>query len=196
MQPAVKVEGSRPVQIDPLPPNSTQQATWILDYIHPIPDFPKPGVQYHWYAHLLREPQAFRRVILELAARYRNQRLEAIAGLDSRGFIFGAALAYELNLPFIMIRKEGKLPGPLEHIDYEMEYGHSSLEIEKESLKEGQRVLIIDDVIATGGTSRAACQLVDKLKCRVVEVACLIEIVRLRGRDKIPQPVFSLLAIE
>lgn len=196
MQPADRIDRERAVQVDPLPPSNTQHATWILNYIHPIPDFPKPGVQYQWYAHLLREPRAFRRVILELADRYRNQHLEAIAGLDSRGFIFGAALAYELKLPFVMIRKEGKLPGDLEKIDYELEYGHSSLEIEKESLNVGQRVLIIDDVIATGGTARAACQLIDRLKCPVVEVACLIEIARLKGREKIPQPVFSMLSIE
>lgn len=188
------VDSHRSAQQEPQRPN-TQQATWILKYIHPIDDFPKPGVQFQWYASLLSEPQAFRKVIKEMAERYRDQQIQAIAGLDSRGFIFGATLAYKLSLPFVMIRKEGKLPGDLERIDYESEYGRSSLEVEKERLKEGQRVLIIDDVIATGGTAQAACQLIERLHCRIVEVACLIEIARLKGREKIPRPVYSWIAL-
>lgn len=191
MQPAEAVQNS--ILPGPLKP-STNHSSWILNYITPIPDFPKPGT-FQWYARLLREPQAFRRAILELADRYRHQHLDAIVGLDSRGFIFGSTLAYELKLPFVMIRKEGKLPGNLERIDYELDYGRSSLEIEKVNLQEGQKVLIIDDVIATGGTASTACQLIDKLHGRIVEVACLIEIARLKGREKIPQPVFSLLVL-
>lgn len=178
------------------PSKSTNGSSWILNYIQPVADFPRPPIRFQWYAQLLREPRAFRKAISEFADRYRDARLEAIAALDSRGFIFGSALAYELNLPFVMIRKPGKLPGDVEKIDYELEYGRNSFEIEKDSLREGQKVLIIDDVIASGGTAAAACALVDRLKANVVEVACLIEIALLKGRDKIPHPVFSLIAIK
>jgi len=176
--------------------STTNNSRWILDYIHPIPDFPKPGIQFQWYAHLLRVSAAFKRAIQEFAERYRTTKLEAVAGLDSRGFIFGAALAYELNIPFVMIRKPGKLPGELERIDYELEYGRNTFEIERDSVKEGQNVLVIDDVLATGGTAAAACELIQRLKGRVVEVACLIEIAVLKGRTRVPAPVFSLLALE
>lgn len=174
----------------------TNHSTWIMNYIHPIADFPKPGIQFQWYAHLLRDPKAFSRAINEFADRYRNSGIEVIAGLDSRGFIFGAALAYELKLPFILIRKPGKLPGNVEKIDYTLEYGTNSFEIEKNSLQKGQRVLVIDDVLATGGTAAAACALVKRLGADVVEVACLIELPVLKGRDKVPCPVFSLISID
>jgi adenine phosphoribosyltransferase len=174
----------------------TNHSTWILDYIHPIADFPQKGVQFQWYAHLLREPAAFKRTIDEFAKRYRDSDIDVIAGLDSRGFIFGAALAYEINRSFIMIRKPGKLPGNLENIDYELEYGRNSFEIERDSLKAGQKVLIIDDVLATGGTAAAACALVKRLGGEIFEVACLIELPILKGRKRIDYPVYSLLAID
>lgn len=175
--------------------NLTNHSTWILDYIHPVADFPAKGVQFQWYAHLLREPKAFRKAIKEFAKRYKNSSIDAIAGLDARGFIFGSALAYELKLPFIFIRKPGKLPGNVEKICYALEYGYNAFEIEKDSLQPGQKVLVIDDVVATGGTAAAACTLVERLGAKVVEVACLIELPFLKGREKISCPVFSLLAI-
>lgn len=175
---------------------SYTNSTWILDYIHPVPDFPKPGVQFQWYVHILRDPEAFSKAIGEFAKHYRGSEVEVIAGLDSRGFIFGAALAYELKLPFILIRKPGKLPGNVERIDYALEYGHQSFEIEKDSLKPGQKVLVIDDVLATGGTAAAACALIERLGAEVVEVAILIELPVLKGREKIAHPVFSLLSVE
>ena len=174
----------------------TNHSTWLLDYIHPIADFPQPGVKFQWYAHLLCEPAAFSKAIHEFAARYRHFEIEAIVGLDSRGFIFGAALAYELQLPFILIRKPGKLPGKVEKIEYDLEYGHTSFEIEKDSLRPGQKVLVIDDVFATGGTARAACMLVERLGAEVVEVACLIELPIFEGRKRVLHPVFSLISID
>lgn len=175
--------------------SETLHATWILDYVHPVADFPKAGIQFQWYAHLLREPKAFSKAINEFAKRYRDSKIEVIAGLDSRGFIFGAALAYELKLPFILIRKPGKLPGNVERIDYELEYGHNSFEIEKDSLQKGQKVLVIDDVLATGGTAAAACHLIERLGAEVVEVACLIELPILEGRKRVQHPVFSLISV-
>ena len=170
-------------------------STWILDYLRTVPDFPKAGVQFKCFSHLLRDPEAFSRAIEEFAERYRGSEVEAIAGLDSRGFIFGAALAYELKLPFVMIRKPGKLPGDVERIDYELEYGRNTFEVGRDSFQPGQKVLVIDDVLATGGTAAAACALVKRLGAEVFEVACVIELPALEGRKKIAHPVFSLISI-
>jgi adenine phosphoribosyltransferase len=169
---------------------------WVEEYIQTIPDFPKAGIQFKWYANLLKDPEAFHRVIQTFADRYREMDLQAIAGLDSRGFIFGTALAYELKIPFIMIRKPGKLPKQTEKIDYNLEYGKASFEIEVDSLKAGDRVLIMDDLLATGGTAAAAAILVERLGGQVVEVACLIELEGLHGRENLARPFFSLISIE
>lgn len=169
---------------------------WVDTHITSIPDFPKPGIVFRWYSKLLRDPSAFKQVIGAFAERYRGQNIQAIAGLDSRGFVFGSALAYELNLPFVMIRKAGKLPTAVERIDYALEYGTSSFEIEIGSIQPGERVLIIDDLLATGGTAQAASQLVERLGGTVVETAFLIELSGLKGRNRIGAPVFSLVSIE
>lgn len=178
------------------PVKVTGDCPWIQKYITPVANFPQQGIVFQWYANLLKDPAAFRSVIKTFAARYKNAKLDAIIGLDSRGFIFGAALAYELNLPFIMIRKSGKLPRTVERIEYDLEYGKAAFEIECESLHTGDRVVIIDDVLATGGTARAACELVKRLNAQVVEVACLIELPSLNGQKKVAHPVYSLIAIE
>jgi adenine phosphoribosyltransferase len=169
---------------------------WIEEYISTVPDFPKVGIQFKWYAELLKNPEAFHKVIKAFAARYQTVNLDAIVGLDSRGFIFGTALAYEMNLPFVMVRKAGKLPRKVEKIDYVLEYGSTSFEIEVDSLKKGDRVLIMDDLLATGGTAEAASILVERLGAEVVEVACLIELEGLHGREKLRHPFYSLLSIE
>ena len=174
----------------------TGRFNWIQNYLTPISYFPKKGILFQWYAPLLREPEAFKRVIKIFAQRYQDYQLDAIACIDSRGFIFGAVLAYELELPFVLIRKPGKLPGKVERIDYELEYGKNSLEIEANSLEPGSRVLIVDDVLATGGTAQAASALVERVGSQVVEMACLIELPRLRGQEKVVCPVFSLMTID
>jgi adenine phosphoribosyltransferase len=170
--------------------------SWIQNYLTPVPDFPQPGVQFQWYANLLKDPKAFRAVIQTFAKRYKDSNLDAIAGLDSRGFIFGAAVAYELEVPFVMIRKPGKLPRAVERIDYSLEYGKTSFEIEIDSLNANDRVVIIDDVLATGGTARAAKELVERLGAQVVEAAFLIELPFLDGRKKVAAPVYSLISVE
>jgi len=172
------------------------QHGWIEEYVDTIPDFPKKGIQFKWYASLLKDPDAFHRVISIFADRYRDANLNAIAGLDSRGFIFGTALAYELKVPFIMIRKAGKLPRKAEKIDYNLEYGKASFEIEIDSIRPGDRVLIMDDLLATGGTAAAAASLVERLQGEVVEVACLIELEGLHGKENLGRPFYSILSIE
>lgn len=172
------------------------QSTWIDEYIITVPDFPKPGIQFKCYPDLLRNPEAFHKAIRTMAERYKDSKLDAIVGLDSRGFIFGTALAYEMNLPFVMARKPGKLPRPVEKIDYQLEYGSASLEIEVDTLKPGERVLIVDDLLATGGTAKAAASLVERLGAEVVEVACLIELAGLNGRENLDRPFYSLVSID
>lgn len=169
---------------------------WIEEWIATVPDFPKPGIQFKCYPDLLKDPVAFHRVIKTFAERYRKANLDAIVGLDSRGFVFGTAIAYEMNLPFVMVRKAGKLPRKVEKIDYELEYGKTSFEIEVDSIKKGDRVLIVDDLLATGGTANAAALLVERLGGHVVEVACLIELEGLHGREKLNRPFYSLISIE
>lgn len=117
-------------------------------------------------------------------------------GLDSRGFVFGTALAYEMKLPFVMIRKKGKLPKQTLCFSYDLEYGSSTFEIEKDSLAFGDKVIVVDDILATGGSLNAAYHLLDKLRVNVVEFTCLIELKALKGKDVLKAPVFSLLEIE
>ncbi len=169
---------------------------WIEEYITNVPDFPKPGIQFKCYPDLLQNPEAFHRVIKTFAERYSSYELDAIVGLDSRGFIFGTALAYEMNLPFVMVRKAGKLPRKVEKIDYELEYGKTSFEIEADSIHAGDRILIVDDLLATGGTASAAATLVERLGGQVVEIACLIELEGLHGRQHLNRPFYSLISIE
>ncbi len=175
---------------------ASPDVAWIEKYIATIPDFPKAGIQFKWYPDLLRDPKAFHRTIQTFAERYRDYKLDVIVGLDSRGFVFGTALAYEMNLPFVMVRKAGKLPRKSEKIDYELEYGKNSFEIEVDSIKKGEKVLIIDDLLATGGTAAAAAALVERLGGQVAEIACLIELKGLHGRERLKHPFFSLLTIE
>ena len=172
-----------------------QDSSWLHDFIQTTPDFPQAGVQFKSYGPLLKDPAAFKRMINVFAERYRNIEIDAIAALDARGFIFGTALAYALDIPFVMVRKAGKLPGDVEQISYALEYGKNTLEIDRNILGRGQRVLVMDDLLATGGTAKAACDLVERLGAEVVEVACMIELTPLRGRERVGHPVFSLVTI-
>ncbi len=169
---------------------------WIEEYITTVPDFPKPGIQFKCCPDLLENPEAFHRVIKTFADRYRNFDLDKIVGLDSRGFIFASALAYEMNLPFVMVRKAGKLPRQVEAIDYQLEYGKASFEIEIDSIHQKDRILIVDDLLATGGTATAAATLIERLGGEVVEVACLIELEGLHGRENHKHPLYSLVSFE
>lgn len=168
----------------------------LARYVETIPNFPKEGINFKWYPRLLKDPAAFHAVIQDLKERYNDQKLDAICGLDSRGFVFGAALAYEMNLPFIMIRKKGKLPKKTESIDYALEYGLASFEIEYDALSPNDRVIIIDDILATGGTALAAKALVEKLGARVIEIACLLELQGLGGKKRLGCPFYAVDSLE
>ncbi len=170
-------------------------SSWLKEHIQVIPDYPKPGIQFQWIGPLLRNPDAFDRAVREFVFRYRDLQVDAILGLEARGFIFGAAVAQWLKVPFIPVRKAGKLPVPSLKACYEKEYGPDCLEIEIGALSPGAQVVIVDDLIATGGTALAACELAEKSGARVLEVACLIELPFLKAREKLPCPLFTILQV-
>ena len=162
--------------------------------IRDINDFPKKGVLFKDITPLLGDPQAFNLIINLLADRYIGRRIDRVVGIEARGFILGAALAYKLNAGLVLIRKSGKLPAETLKTAYELEYGANELEVHRDALSPGLRVVLIDDVIATGGTICAAADLVQELQCDIVEVAFLIELCSLHGRKRLQcYPVFSLL---
>jgi adenine phosphoribosyltransferase len=162
--------------------------------IRNVPDFPQPGIQFKDITTLLSNGPAFRQVIQTLVARYADRKLDAIIGIESRGFILGAPLAYELQIGFVPVRKPGKLPAETYQVEYELEYGTNKLEIHRDALKAGARVLIIDDLLATGGTVLAASKLVEQVGGKVEELAFLVELSFLNGRERLVQyPIFSMI---
>lgn len=168
----------------------------IKSKIRAVPHYPKPGVIYRDITTLLKDGQAFRMVIEQLVERYTDARIDKIAAIESRGFIFGAALASELRAGFVPIRKKGKLPAPTIGFDYELEYGMDRIEIHLDAISEGERVLVIDDLIATGGTAEAAVKLLKKMGAVVVECAFVIDLPDLGGRHRLEhdcgQQVFAI----
>jgi adenine phosphoribosyltransferase len=168
--------------------------TNLADLIRNIPDFPIPGVQFKDITTLLRDGPAFQQVVDAFAARYQGRALDAIVGIESRGFILSAPLAYRLGLGLVPVRKQGKLPASTHLIEYDLEYGSNKLEIHRDAFTPGARVVVIDDLLATGGTIEAACQLVELAGGVIEEVAFLIELEFLHGREKLGNyPVFSLI---
>ena len=163
------------------------------DFIRDIPDFPKPGIQFKDITPLLGHPGAFRAVVDRLAQAFADQKLDAIAAAEARGFIFGAPLALSLNLGFVPIRKPGKLPYATIATEYALEYGSDKLEVHSDALKPGARVLLLDDVLATGGTMKACCDLIHQTGAEVAACAFVLELDFLKGREKLaPHEVFSL----
>ena len=169
----------------------------IRDAIRDIPDFPKPGIVFKDITPLLGNGKLFSRTIDILARRYEGKGVDTVLGIESRGFIIGAALAYKLGAGFSVVRKPGKLPFEKHSASYALEYGTDTLEIHIDAIPERARVVIADDLIATGGTAAATAQLVSKLGGTVVECAFVIELAFLKGREKLrPHPVFSLLSYD
>jgi len=176
---------------------STEDEDFIKGKIRTIPDWPKPGVMFRDITTLLKDNEGFKRVIDILYHKYKNRDIEIIAGIESRGFIVGSILAHKLNVGFVPIRKKGKLPHETEREEYDLEYGKDAVEIHKDAIKPGQKVLLIDDLIATGGTAQASAKLIEKLGGVIEEIAFVIELEDLKGREKLNKwEVFSVVKFD
>ncbi|MBP1706755.1 MAG: adenine phosphoribosyltransferase [Chloroflexi bacterium] len=163
-------------------------------YCRDIPDFPKKGVVFKDITTLLKNGAVFKRAIDEIARYFEFQSIDVIASVDARGFIIGAALAYKLGCGVVPVRKKGKLPWLVNSQTYDLEYGQDVLEIHRDAIEPGQKVLIVDDVLATGGTASAVVSLVQKMKGEIIGAAFLLELKDLKGRDKLPGiQVYSLI---
>ena len=174
---------SQPINCEPL-----------KQLIRAVPDFPKPGILFYDITTLLKDKTGFAQLIDAFAQYYIDKKVDLVLGIEARGFIFGPALAYRLNAGFVPVRKPRKLPAPVARVTYDLEYGSDSLEIHLDAIEPGQRVLLVDDLLATGGTMEATLKLVKQLGGEVAGLAFAIELDFLRGRDRFKEhDVFSLL---
>jgi adenine phosphoribosyltransferase len=185
--------------LESLPVNTTRQAAAaerLKAAIRDIPDFPTKGIIFKDITPVLRDPKMFRDAIDLLSSRHKGRKIDAVVGIDARGFIFSACVALKLGAGLVPVRKKGKLPYKTEAIGYDLEYGSNILEMHVDALKKGDRVLIVDDLLATGGTAYATAGLVEKLGAKVVELDFLIELSFLPGRKKLKQyPVYSAIRV-
>ncbi len=166
----------------------------IKGLIRDIPDFPQPGIVFKDITPLLADDDAFSSVIDLIVVRYGRGNIDKVVGIEARGFILASPVAYHFGAGFVPVRKEGKLPWDTEREEYALEYGTAVLEIHKDAIGSGDRVLIVDDVLATGGTARATAKLVERLGGKVIGIACLIELTFLKGRDNVAgYDFFSLI---
>ncbi len=166
----------------------------LKDKIRDIPDFPKPGILFKDITTLLSDPRSYCRAVDLIAEQFIGKKIDLVVGIEARGFIMGAALAYKLGAGVILVRKPGKLPYKTHQTVYELEYGTDTLEIHQDAIQPHQRVIIADDLLATGGTMNAVLRLVEKMKGEIVGCAFLVELAFLKGREKLNHyPVFSLL---
>ena len=163
--------------------------------IRNVPDFPKAGIQFKDITTLLKHPDAFRAVIDGWKTRYADKQLDAIVGADARGFIFGGALAYAMDLPFVPVRKKGKLPAEIVTQEYELEYGTDQIEIHKDAIGNGVKVLLVDDLLATGGTALAAAALVEKLGGVVTEMCFIVDLPDVGGAKKLKDKGYKFFAL-
>lgn len=169
----------------------------LEQYIRTIPDFPEPGVMFRDITTVLENPDGFKLAIDSLIKLLDGVDFDVVAGAESRGFVFGAPIAYALGKPFVLIRKKGKLPFETVSTSYDLEYGSASIEMHVDSIKEGQKVVLIDDLIATGGTIEAAAKLIEMVGGEVVKILFLIELSGLNGREKLSKyDVSSVLSYE
>jgi adenine phosphoribosyltransferase len=156
-------------------------------FIRNIPDFPEPGIQFKDITPLVKEPDMLRLAVHQLIHPFLGDNITAVAGMEARGFIFGSLVAWELGIGFIPLRKPGKLPYDVQSMSYDLEYGSATLEVHTDALKKGDRVLLVDDLIATGGTAAASCELIEKLGAEVAACAFVVELDFLKGRDKLAE---------
>ncbi|MBX7145292.1 MAG: adenine phosphoribosyltransferase [Oligoflexia bacterium] len=168
-------------------------AALLRSTVRTVADFPKPGINFYDVTPFMLNPAVFAALTDEFVRRFPAENVDAVVGIDARGFIFGAALALKLGRSFVPVRKAGKLPAAVERINYALEYGEGQLEIHKDALIPGQRTVIVDDLLATGGTAKAAGDLVCKLGAHVVGYGFVVELAFLKGAAKLKSPVISLL---
>ena len=162
--------------------------------VRTVPDFPKPGILFYDITTLLKDKSGFAAMIDAMAAHYAAQKIDLVLGIEARGFIFGPALAYRLNAGFVPVRKPRKLPAPVARVTYDLEYGSDTLEIHLDAIQRGQRVVLVDDLLATGGTMEATIKLVKELGGEIAGLAFAVELDFLKGRNRFPgYDVFSLL---
>ena len=165
-------------------------------YIRPIPDFPKPGIQFWDITPLVKDPEALTQAVAGLVEPFAGERIDLVAGMEARGFIFGSLAAASLNVGFVPLRKPGKLPYEVQSTSYELEYGSATLEVHVDAMSGGDRVLLVDDVIATGGTAAASCELIGELGAEIAGCAFVVELVELGGRARLAErTVHSLLRL-
>ena len=157
----------------------------LRSLIREVPDFPKPGIRFYDITTLLKEPEAFREVVDRMAGQVGDTKVDVVVGMESRGFIFSAPLAYKLDAGFVPVRKLGKLPAETIEVEYELEYGTATLEIHSDAIEKGQRVLIVDDLLATGGTVLGTIELVRRLGGEIAGLSFMVELSGLNGRDKL-----------
>src|SRR5215471_5660958 len=178
-------------------PHELEPLRYVRSLIREIPDFPQPGVLFKDITPLIADPKAFHIVLDAIAHHFVGERVDAVVGVESRGFIFGGALAARLNASFVPVRKPGKLPYRTDKVSYSLEYGEAVLEMHRDSLREGSSVLVVDDLLATGGTAAAAGELVHRQGAFVIAYAFVIELVSLGGRERLlPTPATSIVKYE
>ena len=166
----------------------------LTKFIRSIPDFPKDGILFRDITTLLQNPKAFKSAINQMSKKIKNNNIDVIVAAEARGFIFAGALAYKLGCAFVPVRKPGKLPSKTYKASYSLEYGKDSLEIHQDAIKKGERILILDDLLATGGTAKAIVDLVKKPGGKIAGILFLIELTELQGRKKLKNlPVYSLI---
>lgn len=166
----------------------------LKDCIRDIPDFPKQGILFRDITTLLKDKKAFKTAVDQMAKKYKNKKIDAVVAVEARGFIFGSILAYKLGAGFVPVRKKGKLPWKTNSVTYELEYGTDTLEMHHDAIEPGGRVLIVDDLLATGGTIKAVTELVKQLNAKIVGIAFLIELTFLKGRQRLKDfPLYSLV---
>ena len=169
----------------------------LRTHIRDVPDFPKPGIIFKDITPLLQKPDVFSAIIDALAKRYEGEKVDAIVGIESRGFLFGTPLAHKLGAAFVPIRKKGKLPYDTVDVSYDLEYGSATIEVHTDAIGDGHRTIVVDDLLATGGTAAAACKLIEGQGGEIVECAFVVELSFLNGREKMGnRKVHSLVAYD
>jgi adenine phosphoribosyltransferase len=168
----------------------------LKQHIRQVPDFPKPGILFYDISTLLANPEAWQETVRQLVAAIEPKQPDILAGIESRGFLVAAPLALRLGLGFVMVRKQGKLPGATVPYTYDLEYGSDTIEIQEDAIKPGQRVVVLDDLLATGGTMSASVELLRNRGAEVRGGACIIELAFLGGRQKMDVPVDALMSFE